>query len=109
MDNHKRGFGATVMLEHGCTLGEIEDRYQLWSGTIPAKLRYLDNTFCFTMPYLQGCDKPAYRLSRISGSGDLYVFGIGSFMGGYESHVRWNELRESKPLSELYIYPLKGN
>ena len=58
---------------------------------------------CFTIRYLQCCDYPAYRISRIYGDGTIEVWGVGSWSGGYASKVSLSDLRKPQPKEKLYI------
>ena len=102
-----------VLWQEGRTLKEIEDLYHVF-GSIVADRPESDNSFlichhnitkdnCFKISHLQCCDYPAYRITEITNGGKIYVWGIGSWDGGYRSAVSLGCLRDPRPLSELYV------
>jgi hypothetical protein len=63
---------------------------------------------CFTISYLQCCDHPVYRITRINHAGQITVWGIGGWSGGYGGVERLGCLRDPQPASSLYVYPSKS-
>ncbi|MEE9302309.1 MAG: hypothetical protein V3U84_00855 [Thiotrichaceae bacterium] len=98
----------------GKTLGDIASLYHMFQGIIPDRPES-DNSFlechhditkemCFKISSLQCCDYPAYRITNITHSGKITVWGDGGWSGGYGGVVSLRNLRDPRPSSELYIH-----
>lgn len=100
---HARERLANKLLKQNKTLGEIENKCDFgWRLTEIQKTITKDN--CFEISYLQCCNEPAYQICFISGGGEIKVWGIGSWSGGYASFVRLGSLENPKPLNKLFKY-----
>jgi len=87
--------------EAGWALGLMDYTFGFhWKLTSKQRDVHKDN--CFIIPYLQCCDKPAYRIRRIMPDGQIEVGGIGSWTGYYTSVVRIGCLEDPRPIEELY-------
>jgi len=92
---------SNYLLSKGVTLDKINNKCCFhWQLTEIQKTITKDN--CFEISYLQCCNKPAYRIVNISGTGEIEVWGIGSWSGGYASYVRLGCLENPRPLNELF-------
>lgn len=103
-DRHKRIDKANEMLEAGYTLQEIQNTCNIWYS-VPEHLREVNKDNCFTIPYWQCCNKPAYRIGYIYMDGKVRVWGCGSWNGYYGDAVRLSssDLRNVHPKEELFI------
>lgn len=98
--------------KRGKTLKEIADLYHMFQGIIPDIESSYDSfcqchhnitkNSCFKISHLQCCDLPAYRITKITHSGIITVWGDGGWSGGYGSRVHFGNLRDPRPASELY-------
>ena len=88
--------------QKGFDLGSINFTYGLhWELSEKQKRITKDN--CFTIPYLQCCDHPAYQIRYIDANGKIIVGGCGSWTGHYQSAVRMDNLSDPRPKEELYV------
>lgn len=101
---HRNVEGANEMLRSGATLEDINQRYGIWYS-VPEHLKNVTKDHCFTISYWQCCDKPAYTIKGIDMDGRLYVFGIGSWSGGYgcEVPIDSTNLKEVHSPDELFV------
>ena len=106
---HRNVDGANKMLRNGATLEEINHRYGIWYS-VPEYLKNATKDHCFTIPYWQNCEKPAYTIRVIGMDGLLYLFGIGSLRGGYGNSVRIDStnLEGIHEPCELFVDPGYG-
>jgi hypothetical protein len=103
--------------EQGATLKRIDDLYHVFCAVYPNHPESYDSFLechhnitkdnCFTISYLQCCDYPAYRITKIDHAGKITVWGIGRWDGGYECQESLGCLRNPKPTNELYVYKSK--
>lgn len=101
--------------KNGRTLKEIDDLYHVFCSVYPDRPDSYDSFLgchhnitkdnCFTISYLQCSDYPAYQIVSINHAGQIEVWGIGGWSGGYRSQVSLGCLRDPRPLSDLYVYP----
>ena len=99
--NHAKEGLANQCLEDGFDLDFINWICGFnWKLTEEMKKVNKDN--CFIISHWQCCDKPAYRIKKISYQGNLYLFGIGSWSGGYGNWRSIRALKEPHPKEELY-------
>lgn len=105
-DTHVRVDKANKMLKEGKTLGEINSECNIWSK-VPDYAVNITKDSCFTISYLQCCDKPAYRITYINMDGTLSVWGCGSWSGyyGVDYNIDNNYFRNPRPAEELFIDP----
>ena len=103
-DRHKRTDKANEMLKKGYTLEEIQKACKLWLY-VPLHLKNVNAHNCFTIKYLQGCNKPAYRIDCIYIDGEVRLWGCGSWNGYYGQKLALDstELLEPHPKEELFI------
>lgn len=96
---------ASVLLEEGKTLQEINDATSVFS-TVPEHLREVTKENCFTIEYLQCCSKPAYQIRGILPGGIVELWGYGGWSGCYGSEYDLTSyvLNDPRPASELYRY-----
>lgn len=106
---HRNVEGANEMLRSGATLEEINQRYGIWYS-VPEHLKNVTKDHCFTISHWQCCDKPAYTIKGIGMDGRLYVFGIGSWNGGYgcEVPIDSTNLKKVHSPDELFVDPRYG-
>jgi len=90
------------------TLGSIWAIYGGFMKELPDELKNITKDNCFVVSYLQCCDSPAYQITHISGRGDITVGGDGSWNGYYSSTVGFHNLKDPRPLSELWKYSDSG-
>jgi len=99
----------------GKSLKEIDDLYHVFCAVYPdnpdsynsfLKCHHnITKDNCFTIPYLQCCDYPAYRITKINHAGKITVWGIGNWSGGYGGQESLGCLRDPQPASSLYVHP----
>ena len=92
------------MLDEGYTLQEIQDSCDIWYS-IPEHLKNVNKDNCFTIPWWQCCDKPAYQIDYIYMDGKVRVWGCGSWSGYYGNalSLNSNDLRNIHDKEELFI------
>lgn len=97
---------ANEMLRAGNTLQEINNKCKIWDS-IPEHLQNIRKNNCFAISYLQGCDKPAYKIHRINMDGRVYLWGCGSWSGYYGKDISLadDDLLDPRPKNELFIDP----
>lgn len=105
---------VSELWEAGKTLKEIDDLYHIFCSILPDHPDSYDSFLechhnitkdnCFVISYLQCCDYPAYRISDITHSGGIRVYGVGGWSGGYASKVSLGNLRKPLPPGKLYIH-----
>lgn len=105
---------VSKLWEAGKTLKEIDDLYHIFCSVIPDEPKSYDSFLechhsitkdnCFKISYLQCCDHPAYRISVITHSGKIRVWGVGGWSGGYSSWVSLGNLRDPQPADKLYVH-----
>lgn len=102
--------------KQGKTLKEIDNLYHMFQGIIPDSDSYdsfckchhnITKDSCFKISHLQCCDYPAYRIIEINHHGKIIAGGCGSWDGYYSSKVHFGNLRDPRPLSELYVHPIR--
>lgn len=103
-NRHKRIEKANKMLDEGYTLQEIQDSCDIWYS-IPEHLKNVNKDNCFTIPWWQCCDKPAYQIDYIYMDGKVRVWGCGSWNGYYGNAISLNsnDLRNIHGKEELFI------
>lgn len=101
---HKDIEKANKMLNKGMTLQKINDTCHVW-GSVPEHLKKVTINNCFTIPWWQGCDKPAYKISHICMDGKVKVWGCGSWNGYYGNNINITsrDLKNVHSPEELFI------
>lgn len=103
---HVRGRCIMHDFRYGFSLYDLNFRYNLYVPESQLELaKRITKDSCFKIPYLQGCEKPAYRIVDISIYGKIKVGGVGSWSGYYESTADWHDLKDPRPLEELFVDP----
>lgn len=107
------------MLENVCTLKQINnecyiwadgedyrDGRNLWYGGLPAYLYNVTKDNYFIISHWQCCKKPAYQIKYIDEYGILYLYGDGSWNGGFGGYLEIYDiyLKDPRPLDELFVY-----
>lgn len=105
---HIKGQGIREdFFENGMTLGQVWDKYSIGID-MPDECKDISKDNCFVVSYLQCCDYPAYQITDISPYGEIEVCGDGSWNGGYCSKVGFHNLKDPRPLKELWKYSNSG-
>lgn len=101
--NHAKERLANQLLEDGFSLNYIN--YMCgFNWKLSKEMENVNKDSCFIISHWQCCKKPAYRITNISYQGNLYLFGIGSWDGGYGNWQSINDLKNPYPKEELYEY-----
>jgi hypothetical protein len=112
--NHAIDARIARLWKQGQTLKEINDLYSIFNSVYPDCPDSYDSFLechhnitkdnCFKITYLQCCDHPAYQIVNINHDGQITVWGIGGWSGGYRSKEKLGGLRDPRPKNELYVY-----
>lgn len=95
---------ANSLLESGRTLRNINYHCGFnWNLTKEQEEITKDN--CFIFSHWQCCEKPAYKIVEIDGSGKFRLRGKGSLSGYYGDWVRLDRLAKPYPKESLFIDP----
>ena len=101
--NHKKERLANKLLEDGYSLDFINWQCGFnWNLSEEMKKVTKDN--CFIISHWQCCEKPAYQIVEINYQGNVYLYGIGSWMGGYGGWKSINDYQLKKPYSKEQLY-----
>lgn len=99
--NHAKERLANQLLEDGFGLSYI-NYICGFNWKLSKEIENVNKDSCFIISHWQCCDKPAYRIKKISYQGNLYLFGVGSWSGGYGNWQNINDLKKPHPKEELY-------
>ena len=94
------------MFQNGKTLKEINNELNFQGTKIPEYLENVTKDSCFSIPFQQGCDRPAYQVKQITVTGGLVVDGYGGYYGYYDEvcDIRSKLFKDSRPAEELYVF-----
>lgn len=101
--NHAKEKLANQLLKDGHSLGYI-NYICSFGWKLSEELEKVDKDNCFIISFWQCCDKPAYQITSIDYRGNLYLYGIGSWCGGYGGWRSINDLKDPHQKEELYKY-----
>lgn len=103
---HTKKLYANQLLNDGFDLGYIN--YQCgFNWNLSDEIKNVTKDNCFIIKHWQCCHKPAYRIVEIDERGNVRLFGIGSWDGGYGNWVNVKDLKEPHKKEELYEYERK--
>ncbi len=101
--NHAKERLANQCLKDGFCLDFINSLCG-FGWNLSEEIKKVDKDNCFVISHWQCCDKPAYRITEIDYRGNIYMWGIGSWDGGYGGWINVNNLKEPHEKEELYEY-----
>lgn len=103
-DIHKEHEKVNRMLKNGSTLGEINKIFKIWPN-LPDHLIEVTKDNCFIIRYLQGCEKPAYRIDDISIYGKLHLSGTVNPGRSFGTYLKCSDehLCQPQPKYKLFI------
>lgn len=103
---HTKRLYANQLLKDGFNLEYIN--YQCgFNWNLLDEIKSVTKDNCFIIEHWQCCNKPAYRIVEIDEIGNIRLFGIGSWNGGYGNWVNVKNLKEPHKKDELYEYERK--
>lgn len=101
--NHKKEELANKLLNDGFSLNYIN--YICGFGwKLSDKQEGITKDNCFIISHWQCCDKPAYRITEIDYRGNVYLYGIGGWHGGYGGWKSINDYQLKKPYPKESLY-----
>lgn len=103
--NHAKERLANQCLQDGYNL-EFINHICNFGWNLSEEMKKVNKDSCFKIDYLQCCNKPAYQITNINYRGDLYLWGIGSWSGGYGEWKTYNDynLQKVYPKEKLFVY-----
>lgn len=103
--NHAKERLANQYLRDGYSLDFI-NRNCGFNWHLSEELKKVTKDNCFKMSHWQCCEQPAYQITQINYRGDIYLWGIGSYSGGYGNWITMANLKDRKiyPPEELFKY-----
>lgn len=103
--NHAKERLANQYLQDGFNLNFINAMIG-FNWNLSEEMKKITKDNCFIISHWQCCQKPAYQITQIDYHGNLYLWGIGSWNGGYGGWKNVNdyELKKIYPKEQLYKY-----
>ena len=101
--NHTKKRLANKLLEENFNLDYIN-----WmcgfNWKLSEDMKKVTKNNCFIISYWQCCEKPAYQIVEIDHKGNVFLWGVGSWNGGFGGWKKINDDDLKNPYPEEALY-----